>query len=325
MSDIFKVIELKTAKDVLDYLRPSAKHWGTYARWIFRGQVNADWKLLPKVWRENKLQINIPANYGGQYLFGETQVLNKINQLSEQQKQNLYRLSAYSQFEIEYIQDFINTCNLLGLHAPNFQDLQNIIVEDFQQDYIKNLLVSDNKYLWTNGAIGLAQHHGIPTRLLDWTYSPSVAGYFSSCGQDSEIKNCAIYAIDITALYIDRFSYPPQTEGFIHLTHVQTTENNFLFRQQALFTYDDSGDKYYLENGKYSAMEDTLARIADNYKFRNAWRDSFRKIIFPATEKQELQTLLKKEGYYKASLMATYDNIAEEINQRKYEAESRSK
>ena len=41
----------------------------------------------------------------------------------------------------------------------------------------------------------LAQHYGLPTRLLDWTYNPMIALYFS-CEKNDDVDGC-IYSIDL--------------------------------------------------------------------------------------------------------------------------------
>ena len=53
----------------------------------------------------------------------------------------------------------------------------------------------------------LAQHHGLPTRLLDWTYSPLVAAHFATSSNDSA-SDRTIWRLDWMALH-RRFEIPP--------------------------------------------------------------------------------------------------------------------
>lgn len=69
------------------------------------------------------------------------------------------------------------------------------------------LLVSFNRYAQQEGdspdsllqLMSLAQHHGLPTRLLDWTYSPFVAAYFATGGR-SDVDG-AIWGVDYSAVH----------------------------------------------------------------------------------------------------------------------------
>ncbi len=77
-----------------------------------------------------------------------------------------------------------------------------------ENDIFRNFLRYAHAYLPPNLSnkwelLIIAQHHGLPTRLLDWTYSPLVAAHFATLEESAAAR--AVWKLDWTTMH-DEFS-----------------------------------------------------------------------------------------------------------------------
>jgi type I restriction enzyme M protein len=145
-----------------------------------------------------------------------------------------------------------------------------------------------NQWEW----LSLAQHHGLPTRLLDWTFNPMVALYFAV--EDHPDHDAAVFALNaekkVPRSVIEKRD--PLEIG-MPMKYVPTAHIPRIVAQEGLFTVQPNVE---------TPLDDQL---------RQGWRVD--KITIPADAKRAFRYELFRQGVHRASLFTDVDGLAKHI------------
>lgn len=299
-----KTLETGSADEFISKLRLSHEHWRRndekllgFDRWAFRGQSDANWPLLPSVFRDQpgdpKAQ-SIPRPNRSQAL------IQTIRQ------------------EYGLVFEFIRLADEIGLEVPLGPD-ELAFAEDRVEwdeglscDDTSVAIIGENaRFAEMAKCFALAQHHGIQTRLLDFTKSPLVAAWFAACDAyellDNEPPNpnarMAVWAIDMDALRSDPHNATGHGYRVAPLSVPRST-NVFLHAQHGLFLYVTDSYRIFDRQGSWPTLDGIL-----NGCFRVCNRPIIYKVIVPTTEVSNILRLLYNEKITPAHLMPTYDQV----------------
>ena len=286
-------VECNSAEEFIKRLRLTDPLWNGWRSdsWAFRGQADASWPLVPKAFRQS---TNLA--YKGPPIHPPLEV--------DQQRRE----------ELRALNHFLFLADRVGLPVPG--DGQHLRLPTNVHKSPHSL--QDWPWPTVLETLAIAQHHGVPTRLLDFSHNSLVAAFFAAHAafksHSNVAEHLAVWAVNLWAIsdcvgaHRDRGERP----GVIWVT-ASRASNTFLHQQDALFILDLDADTRQPPDLEIAVQD--APRRAGIISYPG--KDLVIRVLLPVSEAAAVLRMLWNETYHPARLMSTYDNVTVTLEYRR--------
>lgn len=186
------------------------------------------------------------------------------------------------------------------------EEYEQVIIQRFMSGaslYLKKLPDINNEFEW----LSIMQHYGVPTRLIDVTFSPHIACFFAMIDSN---EDSAVYALE-------------------HKWFEKTIDERFdgikdIKNEYGLITYEPKylNERLKAQQGLFLIPNTLESCIEDDIMKTKALEDSFYKIIIPKELIKEGRSRLRKMNLTYSTLFPGIEGFSKSIKDIVYEDRS---
>jgi len=218
----------------------------------------------------------------------------------------------------------VTSLQRLGANNPGWiPKLEKHLIRTFKKYAHRDVVSRDTNWHW----LAMAQHHGLATRLLDWTYSPLVALHFATANMPYAQTDGLIWMVDIRGV---REEMPLSLKAALEQVgtasfDVELLSNSKLDPWEMVNYPDQLSEDGYLIFFEPPSMDD---RIINQYALFSSLSDPHisqedwflhrphlcRKIIIPGDKKWEIRDNLDQANITERVLFPGLDGLSVWLN-----------
>jgi len=203
---------------------------------------------------------------------------------------------------------------LMRLGGP-YMSLERHLLRNFKKYAHRNVTGRDSIWHW----VSVAQHYGLPSRLLDWTFSPFFAMHFATANIEKFDRDGIIWAVNYVQahrLLPERLHHLLETEG----ANILTTEllgeavgtlaelAHLASRPYAIFFEPPSLDDRIVNQFALFSMMSRPDIAMDDWLRHHP--GMYRRIVVPADLKWEVRDKLDQAGITERVLFPGLDGLS---------------